>query len=831
MKATPVIVTLAVLAAAGTGVYLYNPDLVTSLVGEVVETEKPRAVPGSYIGNNLKLASWKSPEKLSAALGKQIREGVRGASRKDISRFLENPQNRLLLAQWQLADAALRYDVPEEKDGKKQQTELEKYNGECHKAANDARRVLDGYMEAVDGSMDLASERMQHIIRKQEKLTEYLEDEANAPKTLQEALQDPATATLFNHLCHNLDWMEQLTNTGELERPGVVLSILSRIAKANPEMIYNPVEREIATATALEFARYGWQQKKAVERAQFYLDSYRAKRLHPMFENLPFWQRRVVCGCKGDNTFGSVESLRWCLENVHLPAGQYGNCCWRAGYKLHNLFTDSIHGPMYYAPFDDIYGDNKTGAVAQVGGVCGSLSHFGAFSALAHGIPALTAGEPGHCAFIVLMNGKWTPCYSLDWDRGCHWQAWRGNHTFSSLHAATELYSAENAEKTALSHAARVVAAQFAKSDLPRAARCYELAVKLQPCNYIAWRQYADSLAKHGAKDVTAWGRLNTSLCRNLAKDYPEMAAQLLQAHVYPGMSLAMADNHSALLASLMDFWKYAGPMKPDRWKVEALLNSQIKLANVPMKDTPAVCKFYGDILGLMANNKEYMPIILGWGNTLSKNRSNEEKRLFLAATLKGVSQGKKLEAEDRDVVLKPAILAAEEMRDIKTFQALAQLVSEGFRKGEGNMPRFEPFPGKLASQGGVIWTSSTSKFDKPCAHHGVLEPYGGSFHTAKDKDAFVGVMLPRQVLATGIVIVPVNGNLHRMNNLRIQVSETGKDNDWQDVGRIQKCTAQPMRIDLQDKLPRTKFVRIIREGGPEFFHLRGIYVYGNQAS
>lgn len=170
-------------------------------------------------------------------------------------------------------------------------------------------------------------------------------------------------------------------------------------------------------------------------------------------------------------------------------------------------------------------------------------------------------------------------------------------------------------------------------------------------------------------------------------------------------------------------------------------------------------------------------------------------------------------------------------MRDIKTFQALSQLVSENFRKGEGNMPKFEPFPGKLASQGGVIWTSSTSNYDKPCAHHGVLEPYGGSFHTAKDKDAFVGVMLPRQVLATGIVIVPVNGNLHRMNNLRIQVSETGKDNDWQDVGRIQKCTAQPMRIDLQDKLPRTKFVRIIREGGPEFFHLRGIYVYGNQAS
>ena len=39
------------------------------------------------------------------------------------------------------------------------------------------------------------------------------------------------------------------------------------------------------------------------------------------------------------------------------------------------------------------------------------------------------------------------------------------------------------------------------------------------------------------------------------------------------------------------------------------------------------------------------------------------------------------------------------------------------------------------------------------------------------------------------------------------------------------------MRTDLGGKQPVAKYVRFLRQGGPEFFHLNGIFIYGNQAA
>lgn len=169
----------------------------------------------------------------------------------------------------------------------------------------------------------------------------------------------------------NPRWLNQFVYSGECERVGVALSNLLKIKakypellkiKAKyPELLDNPLHRDIATATALEFARSGWLQCRAVERASFFIDNYEKGRLNIVFDDLPFWQRRMVCGCKGDNDFGSVASLQWSLDNVHLPVDQYAGTFWRCGYKIYNLFGMSIHGDAYYVPFDEIYGENKTG--------------------------------------------------------------------------------------------------------------------------------------------------------------------------------------------------------------------------------------------------------------------------------------------------------------------------------------------------------------------------------------------------------------------------------------------------------------------------------------
>jgi hypothetical protein len=167
---------------------------------------------------------------------------------------------------------------------------------------------------------------------------------------------------------------------------------------------------------------------------------------------------------------------------------------------------------------------------------------------------------------------------------------------------------------------------------------------------------------------------------------------------------------------------------------------------------------------------------------------------------------------------------------DRSAFNAIADMVKATGHKNAGiMMPKFEPFPGKLASKGGLVLASSTSNWDNPCNHWGLIEPCGGTFHTGKDTDAWIVVQLPRQVNVTGVVLITNPGNLHRLNNMKIQVSEDGKE--WKDVHQFGPCNGRVLSADLQDKLPLAKYVRILRPGGPEFFHLNGIYVYGNQAA
>jgi hypothetical protein len=64
---------------------------------------------------------------------------------------------------------------------------------------------------------------------------------------------------------------------------------------------------------------------------------------------------------------------------------------------------------------------------------------------------------------------------------------------------------------------------------------------------------------------------------------------------------------------------------------------------------------------------------------------------------------------------------------------------------------------------------------------------------------------------------------------MKVQVSENGTD--WKDVHDFGPCKNRVMRSDLGGKKPVAKYVRILRVGGPEFFHLNGIYIYGEQAA
>jgi hypothetical protein len=198
------------------------------------------------------------------------------------------------------------------------------------------------------------------------------------------------------------------------------------------------------------------------------------------------------------------------------------------------------------------------------------------------------------------------------------------------------------------------------------------------------------------------------------------------------------------------------------------------------------------------------------------------------------ISSGEGMSPEERTKALANAVLTTESMRDAGAFQAVSKLIEPALAHDNRPIGEFEAFPGKLVSEGGVIFASSTSRWDKPATHANVLTRQGGQIHTNRDKNPWVAVKLPKHATISGVVIVAhSNGaNWHRLNNLQIQVSETGKDDDWHNAGQLTgPCKQRITRIDLQAEQPKALYVRVIRPDTQEVFHLDGLFVYGTPAA
>ncbi|MBR5895951.1 MAG: discoidin domain-containing protein [Akkermansia sp.] len=826
MKAGTVVKLALALLIAGGATYAVKPELFkdilpASLTGKTTKKSGKKADKNSPSIKNIgivKGAEWVDCAKVREKVAAEISKKVGNMSDASVAEFIKTPENRLLLAQWIIADAELRSLEEVAKAAEERGKKLEKLQKE-----------LSDLKADIPAGVTLPSAVAWNVKNLEEQIAK-LEAAQKSDYTLAESAAGKGGSKLMEMIGGDPEWAEQFAFTGECIRPGMALSILKKISKDNPDMIKNRMVRDIATATALEYAKSNWDQQDAVERANFYIESWKDDRLNTVFDTLPFWQRRMVCGCKGDNPYGSVASLRWAQDNMRLPADRYSGSCWRCAYRLNNIYGDSIHGPLYYAPFESELGDNREAMTYLIGGVCGSLSHFGAFAALANGVPALTAGEPGHCAFIVLVGDKWTPAYSLSWDRGLHWQVFRNVHSYSSLHSATEMYSAEQKAETQLSNTWRVLGGvKAAAGDIAQATACYEKAAKAQPRNWMAWREWRETLEKSDAATASHWTKLNDTLCSVLVPLYPEMAFENMQKGLLNGLAKALGNNPAQLRKAYLKFWQSVGEMGPDRWHIERLADSQLSAMGIS-KNVDEICSFYSEVITPTISNAKYGPAIMNWGNNLGKNLGKEGNSRLTQAMVKAIGAEANMSKEERIKLLTPAILAAEQSQDIAAFQSMGKMIKEmGHKNPELTMPAIEPFPGKLASEGGLVWMSSTSQWDKPHEHAGLLTPAGGTFHTGKDKDAHATVLLPRQVNVTGIVIVASPGNMHRLNNMKIQVSENGKD--WTDVEQLGPCKQRVMRVDLSGKLPVAKYVRILRPGGPEFFHLNGIFIYGNQAA
>lgn len=762
--------------------------------------------------------AWKNPAGICDKLAAEIDERLAEPDSNRIQEFIKDKENWRLLLRYHLACTEIS-----------RQEEYRHFNETLKNNIQGKKDEIIGLENELKTKNGAEKKNTEYRLKCAGQDLKRLQQEAEYPVNVEK------NAEVLQAILADEGWMDAIAFSGEMHRFARVVQIIDAIAQADGGALKKGVARDITTAVALEYARNNHRTVDAVDRARYFLKYWRQGRLNTSFDKLPMHHRRISCGWKPGHSGGTVKAFEWALKNVHVPDWQYPASCWRCGYVLDNVYGDSVHGSHYYAPWAGVATDNHMWLVKNVGGVCGGLSHFGAASACANGVPALTSGEPAHCSYIVLVDGKWTPAYSLSWERGLHWIPWDNNWTYSSLHLTDGLYDRKAVKKRRLSDAGRILARLYQnKGDVKNALKCYELAAKAAPLNYPLWREYAAFLGDNMPKDKEAWTKLNTALCKGMAPQFPEQCAELLKQCVYGRISHTDMGAGELTKACAL-FWKHAETMGPDRWYIENFANEQMKLCRNAAGDTEdSAIDFFIAVLKAAAPHDAYSGTMMAWGNKVSESLSKAGQNKLSEAMVQALGADKQLDSSQKAKLLGGLILSAEKARDITTFHAISRMIDPKEIHGTAAIPDFNPFPGKLVSEGGMPFASSTSEWDSPHTHSGLLTQKGGKIHTAKDTNAWIAVKLPKHAYITGVVFVGTNewNLIHRFRPLRVQISDSGRDDDWYDVGPVIENTGNYVNtFDLQKERPKALYVRVLRPGGPEFFHANGIYIYGDPAA
>ena len=612
-------------------------------------------------------------------------------------------------------------------------------------------------------------------------------------------------------------WMHELLDSGPLQRGEIVLPFLFELWHTDPALTESDVHRSMAVACALAMGMRDLDPQWMIDRHDWFRNAWNAGLLNTGYGDLNTFERRFLARGLQRPSWTTADALEHLRERVCIPRQQYAGAAWRAPYRGHNAFGDSVQGPMYYMPFATSYGSSAEMAI-EVGGVCGSLSHVGAAAAIAAGIPALTMGEPGHCAYAVQTKPHvWQPAYSLSWKRGLHTTMSRS--TWPSLEMS-QVAMTDDQRTHAAGTARRRALWLEDQGNIPKADASWRSACKANPLDESLWRGRAEFGQRHTLSGVW-WNNLRDDLQSALLPAHPEPTWHLLQAHVFPGL---LANAKAARKRA--SFKSYIGALDgwgPVRWNIEGAFNWAWKTAKTP----GAKLALLTSTLVQMIDNTQLGAPYVAWAQDKVKDKP-ELQTAFETALLEQARGEGDGPTNVLTQMARTMLPAAAEAHDLETFQRIGKASSllHESRMSLADM-KVAPFAGELLSSGGALRIFKPgNRWDSPERHWGVLEEYGGWFHTQNGDTPWFEVELPRFGDLSGIILDSRPGHPGRANGVRVLVSEDGEQ--WTQVAQTNSGN-QLQRIDLGQTSPRARFVRFERDG--QCMHYHRVLIYGERAS
>lgn len=744
---------------------------------------------GKLTGSN-----WRQPAMLERRLAGQLRQALKKIDQKGVMEFLKKPENRLMLAQWEL----------------------------LHLADMDA---------------------------------------------LSKLMKDRETAEDLALLLNDLPWVSSFVYDGQLEKPEIALAMVRHFRQNDPNMdkdvLYEGgtenagntkpgLKRRIAAAVAVQFTRNGWYGdgreltpeeieelkilgnmgeprrrgkkekndifKSARERYEFFAESADKELLHSGFATLPDWLMHIVCGWKGNNLFGTATTMRWLRDNCSAPAMRYTGMAFQVPYLPLNVTGDVIFSNFYYEPFQSLYPDNFAKMTRDVGAVCGGLSHFGTSSACANGVPAVTMGEPGHCAYAVYVDGKWHPSNTVSEDRHPHWSCW-GEYSWSAFEMMTSMF--QNGARTRDAQMVATMASVLAAHKNPvNALKLYELSATMQPLNQPIWGMYMETAAKSLKRQPRKWLGVNEFICSSVAPQHPAMCASFLTENIYPSMLATLRSPKQKIVAFETLFNNFNVNEKAE-WDIDKLLDMQYASLG---KSRSLKKEFFSKLFDSVSKHPSFS-LAIAW----AIRTAYAEHKTFGKDVLKMVEKAMET-CTEKDAMVAGIIRGAEAVGNIE----LATQYSEPYiKKKEAEMkplPKFEPVGGNLISEGGLITLSKYHPNFRSAIYHGAaLTTAGGLIQSDGGKHQKVTLELKKAAQLGGIVIIPSGGSAAGYYEWNLEVSKDGKE--WTHLAKLPNNVKDPcVRVHIKKNNPTVKFIRIDSgEGQLIGINFRALLVYDNK--
>ncbi len=534
------------------------------------------------------------------------------------------------------------------------------------------------------------------------------------------------------------------------------------------------------------------------------------------------WEIRFVAG-----GVWSDSSLKFLQEEINLPPNSYDDACWRAEYSGTSEFGESIQGPLYYTAWGEAGQAENT---VLHGGVCGALSHVGATAAAARGIPAYPVGQPGHCAYgFRPARGEWKGGFGGP-DGGPHNYIFPGDAPTNMRLMEAAFASDEKVDKAyQQASVARGLALAGKKTEAKQA---WGDALKTMPFNYYFHKEFQKFATENNLYTPQQWYDYGVSVL-GFMKTHGFAALDIVKDIQDQFLNAGGDDDQARLkwFAMVNEALAYT----PSSWKLDItpVLEEQSK----KLQKLESNARLMSSAIDIHLNHGDGTNFgkVMEWA---IKNFANGKDDTFSKAfAMAAANPSASASGQSASGELKPtedklreaygkAIIAAEEARSLSAARSISEAAKQFRQPSPGPAPHELKCPeGELVSDKGYLRLSTTSSWDKPCDHLGVLTREGGMFHTAEEEKPTVIVELPEKVDLSGLLLVKNQGNEWRVNKVKVSRSVDGAT--WFDLAETDKMPDQ-WRVDTPDSPPARwiKVESIPQAGSKQVFHLRNILLF-----